>query len=86
MAAAEVGEDKDGELNLGTALLLAPIGEDVIIRDDVATRGIVATLVVGVVANSVPGTEGANVVSPGDESTPQYSREMPLLQQPKVVQ
>lgn len=83
---AEVGEDTDGVLNVGVALLLDARREDVLRRDVVATRGVDATRVVGLVANSVPGTEGARVVSPEVSSAVQSSRELPLTQQPKVVQ
>lgn len=86
MAASEVGEDTgDGILNVGTALLLDAIREDdlrrdvVATREFVATRGVVTTRVAGVVAKSVPGTEEA-------KSAVQSSRELPLMQQPKVEQ
>ena len=86
VAAAEVGEDTDGELNVGTALLLDAIRDEVLRRDVVATRGFVETRVLGVVENNVPGMEGAKVVSPEDKFASQSARVLPLRQQPKVVQ
>lgn len=92
MAPAEVGEDTDGKLNVGTALLLDAIRVDVLRRDVVATRevvatrGVVTTRVAGVVAKSVPGTEESMAVFPEVKSAVQSSRELPLMQQPKVVQ
>lgn len=93
MAAFEVGEDTtDGTVNVGRALLLDAIREDVLRRDVVATRefvatrGVVTTRVAGVVAERVPGTEESMTVFPEVKSAVQSSRELPLMQQPKVVQ
>lgn len=98
VAAAKVGEDTDGKLSVGTSLLLDAIREDVLRRDVVATReavatrevvatrGVVTTRVAGVVAERVPGTEEAMTVFPEVKSAVQSSRELPLMQQPKVEQ
>lgn len=86
VAAAEVGEDTEGELNVGTALLLDAIRDEVLRRVVVATRGFVETRVLDMVENNVPGTEGAMVVSPEAKFASQSARLLPLRQQPKVVQ
>lgn len=86
VAAAEVGEDADGELDLGISLLLDGIREDVIGRDDVATREFIATRVAREVAESVPGREETMAVCPEVKYAVQSARDMPLTQQPKVVQ
>lgn len=86
MATDKSGEVTDRGLNVGTARLLDVMTEDVVTRDVVATRGVVARRVVGMVANSVPGTEGARVVFPEDSSSLHSARVLPLRQQPKVAQ
>lgn len=86
VAAAEVGEDTDGKLNVETALLLDAIREDVLSRDDVATREFVTTRVAGEVAKNVPGTEETMAVFPEVKSAVQSSRELPFMQQPKAEQ
>lgn len=86
MATARVGEVADRELGVRTALTLDAIRDDVATRDVVETRGVVAMRVVGLVAYSVPGTDGARAVLPEDRSALQSARLLPLMQQPKVVQ
>lgn len=86
MATARVGEVTDRELGVGTALLLDAMRDDVATRDVVATRAVVAMRVVGLVAYSVPGTDGARAVFPEDSSALHSARLLPLMQQPKVAQ